>query len=151
MTKDELIPVAKAGAATFDLDSALVCAIVQRESSWDVNVAPRFEPDYKEKYIDPMGLPEPEATQRATSWGLMQLMGESARESGYFGPLPNLQIPEVGLYWGCKWLKKKIDKARGDIEQALLLWNGGANHHYPDEVMTIAWEYRESKGTGEDS
>lgn len=141
MTRDELIIMAKSIAPAFGLDPALVCGVIQRESDWNPD-ATRFEPEFKIRYIDRMGLQEPEATCRSTSWGLMQLMGENARESGYSGPIPGLLDPNVGVSWGCRWLEKKLEHAQGNVETALLLWNGGGNPAYPAEVLAYAEDYK---------
>ena len=149
MTKDELVSLAKATAIAYLLDPAIVCGVVERESQWDEDVKPRFEPAFKEKYIDKMELPEPEATGRATSWGLMQLMGECARESGFAGSFTNLQVPVIGLSQGCKWLKKKLEEAGGFTERGLLYYNGGGNPRYGMEVMSLAEKYGEGLYKGE--
>jgi soluble lytic murein transglycosylase-like protein len=149
MTKDELVALAKSTALAYGMDQALVCGVIDRESSWDENVKPRFEPRFKAEYIDKLNLPEPEAQYRSTSWGPMQLMGECAREMGYEGALPDLQIPVKGINWGCKWLKKKLEEAGGFTERGLLYYNGGGNPNYGMEVMALAEKYDESLYKGE--
>ena len=77
-----------------------------------------------------------EAWARGFSWGLMQVMGQVARESGFDALfLSTLCDPEQGLNVGCKVLRKKFDAARGDTTQALLAWNGGANPTYAAQVL----------------
>lgn len=118
-----------------NLDPALVCAIIEQESGFDT-FALRYEPAFFDKYI--AHLPNLDATEmrgRAFSWGAMQTMGEVAREVGYKGPFPQLCSPETGITVGCEVFNRKMAAARGDVKQALLYWNGGANKQYPDEVM----------------
>src|SRR5215469_2025344 len=107
MTKDELIKAAKDAAFTQGLDSALVCAVVEQESGWEP-WAIRYEPAYQVKYIAPQILKTnwspTEATARSFSWGLMQILGDSARSAGFTGHLSSLCDPIVNLRYGCIWL-----------------------------------------------
>lgn len=83
-----------------------------------------------------MHLSDTEEYTRAISWGLMQVMGEVAREFGFNGKfLSELCQPGTNLDIGCKIFKHKLDKANGDTHKALLLWNGGARQEYADEVL----------------
>lgn len=128
------IALARATAKKYNLNDALVCAIVEQESGWDTN-AWRYEPAFYERYIVPLNLPDAEeARQRSTSWGLMQVMGEVAREFGYVGELTDLMCQAVGLDWGCKVFAKKLERAHGDTYKALLAWNGGGNPLYANQV-----------------
>lgn len=117
------------------LDPALICAIIEQESSFD-QWAIRYEPAFYTKYVEPIsGLTSTEAHGRAFSWGLLQCMGQSARECGFKGPLPQLCEPETGIRVGCELFTRKMTASRGQIHQALLYWNGGGNEAYPGQVM----------------
>lgn len=142
---DGLIFLAKAAAKGAGLDPALVCAVVEQESSWDP-WAIRYEPDFYTRYILPLqekGIvrTDTEARARAFSWGLMQLMGEVARELGYSGNMAALCAPSTGLHWGCTHLAKKFTEAGGDQTKALQLWNGGGNPAYAAEVIARVKNY----------
>ena len=140
---DQLVQLAKATAQKHGLDPVLVCAICEQESNWDP-WAIRFEPRFMVRYVQPLGLKSPtEVTTRSISWGLMQLMGESARELGFTGGhfLSELCDPAVGLEWGCKHLIGKFKAAGGDVHKALLYWNGGGNPAYPDQVLARMTNY----------
>src|SRR5690242_3127512 len=102
------------------VDYELVCAVVDEESSWD-QWGYRSESAFKVRYVDPLGLPLTEAMGRSISWGLMQVMGQVAREFGFTGDLPALCEPLNGLEIGCKVLAHKIAAAEGNIEKSLLL------------------------------
>jgi hypothetical protein len=79
-----------------------------------------------------------EAYARGFSWGLMQLMGQVAREAGFDPPfLSTLCDPEKGLVVGCKVLRKKLDALCGDTLRGLLAWNGGANPAYPAKWFAL--------------
>jgi len=135
----ELVVLAKRAAISFALDPALVCAVVEQESAWNP-FAMRYEPAFFAKYVAPLytnnKITASEAYARGFSWGLMQVMGQVARESGYDAPyLSAICDPQQGLAIGCKVLRKKFDAASGDTTRALLAWNGGANQQYPVQVL----------------
>src|SRR5712692_9451618 len=84
-----------------------------------------------------------EAAARALSWGLMQVMGQVAREAGFAGAsLAELCDPAAGLEVGCRVLAHKLAAAEGNVTRALLLWNGGGNPAYPQQVLDRAKKYR---------
>ena len=135
----ELVSLAKKVAGSFGLDGALVCAVVEQESGWNP-WAMRYEPEFLAKYVAPLytanRISASEAWARAFSWGLMQVMGQVARESGFDGLfLSALCDPEQGLMVGCKVLKKKLDREKGDVRAGLLAWNGGGNPGYAAMVL----------------
>ena len=137
-----LIVLARAIATRRLLDPALVCAVVEQESSWD-SFAIRYEPAFRERYVVPLALPPTEEIARSISWGLMQVMGQSAREHGFAAKsLASLCDPAKGLAIGCAVLVSKITQASGDIARALQLWNGGANPDYASEVLARLPKYR---------
>ena len=142
MTREELVALARRVAHTHNLWPELVCAVCEQESGWNP-WAIRFEPAFFERYVQPLyasgRISETEARARAFSWGLMQVMGQVARESGFTGEfLPALCDPEVGLELGCQLLARKLALADGNVSKALLLWNGGGNPSYPDQVLARA-------------
>lgn len=135
----QLVSLARKAAAAQSLDPALVCAIVEQESSWNP-WAMRYEPAFFAKYVANLytnnKITASEAYARGFSWGLMQVMGQVAREVGFDGPfLSQLCEPETGLAVGCKLLRKKLDALDGDVTRGLLAWNGGANPAYPSQVL----------------
>jgi soluble lytic murein transglycosylase-like protein len=94
----------------------LVAALVRVESAgqpW----AFRFEPAFLRKYVEERPRRfgsisiESERIGRATSWGLLQIMGQVARERGFASPyLSELCAPETGLELGCRhlaWLRDR--------------------------------------------
>ena len=125
---------AKYYARLHDLDGALVCAVIEQESNW-VQWAIRYEPAFQKRYVEPLNLGPTETVARSISWGLMQLMGQSAREMGFNAKMASLCDPDNGLEWGCKHLKAKMDAHGGDVHAGLLAWNGGGNAAYPEQVL----------------
>ena len=135
----QLVTLARRAAATQSLDPALVCAVVEQESAWNP-WAIRYEPHFFAKYVACLytnnKVSASEAYARGFSWGLMQVMGQVARETGFDALfLSTLCDPEQGLAIGCKVLRKKFAAMAGDTTRALLAWNGGANAAYPAQVL----------------
>ncbi len=101
-------------SARYGLPPALVAAVVRVESGGNP-LAFRFEPAFLKRYVlnnpsvkakAPCSL-ETERQARAMSWGLMQVMGETARGMGFDGPfLSALTDPAIGLDYGCRLLAR---------------------------------------------
>jgi soluble lytic murein transglycosylase-like protein len=111
-------------AAQYALAPALVCAVCEQESAWNAGDV-RFEPGFLKEYVLKLNLPDLVALDRATSWGLMQIMGQTAVELGYVGLPSNLRDPATGVQFGCKKLAKCMDLHPGDLNAALEAYNGG--------------------------
>jgi soluble lytic murein transglycosylase-like protein len=137
--------LARKAAAAQSLDPALVCAVVEQESAWNP-CAIRYEPLFFAKYVASLytnnKVSATEAYARGFSWGLMQVMGQVARETGFDALfLSALCDPEQGLAIGCKVLRKKFDATAGDTARALLAWNGGGNPAYAAQVLARKAHY----------
>jgi len=141
----QLLTLARKAATAQSLDPALVCAVIEQESGWNP-WAMRYEPAFFSKYVAGLytnnKISASEAYARAFSWGLMQVMGQVARETGFDAPfLSALCDPEQGLAVGCKVLRKKLDATAclpgqaNDTTRALLAWNGGGNPSYAAQVL----------------
>lgn len=139
-------------AEYYGLDPKLVACIIYQESGGDPD-AYRFEDEWYDRHMRPrkrkdligfvpMGIPTlaSEKRARSASWGLMQVMGNTARLIGYKGRwLPALQRPEVNLDIGCKYLAYLFARAgalaagpEGSTERlnwVLYHWNG--SREYP--------------------
>lgn len=141
----ELVSFAHSAAAQHGLDADLVCAVIEQESSWRTHEI-RYEQDFFDRYCFPLlknsEMTPTEARARAFSWGLMQVMGQTAREFGYPEALPALCIPQNGIAIGCKVLAHKVAVNGGNVRDALNAWNGGANPKYADEVLAKSEKYR---------
>jgi soluble lytic murein transglycosylase-like protein len=122
--------------AKHGISAALVAAVIEQESSWDT-WAMRYEPAFYERYIVPMNLEDRTAAfARATSFGLMQLMGQTAIEFGFKGKYASsLCDPDLGVDFGCAKLRSCLDKNGGDLTKSLLSYNGGGNTFYPAQVL----------------
>jgi soluble lytic murein transglycosylase-like protein len=117
------------------LDTVLVCAVCEQESGWNP-LAVRPEPAFKLKYIDPMKLSPLQSWTRSMSWGLMQIMGQTAIEFGFTGAfLTELCLPEAGVEYGCRKLRRCLDLHNSDVLDALAAYNGGSNPDYGPAVQ----------------
>lgn len=143
MNRTELQTVAVSTALNYGLDPALVCSVIAHESDGWNQYAVRYEPGFYDRYISSMkNLSRTEMTMRATSFGLMQVMGQVAREQGFDGEyLTELFEPLNAVMHGCKKLKKCLEQEGGNVPAALLRYNGGGNANYPDLVMAHYKDY----------
>src|SRR3990167_10689217 len=94
----------------------------------------RLEQGFFYRYIDKGPYDPVTKVLLSSSWGVMQMMGESLRELGLLTAEENKSTMFINQYClnpghqvesGAKWLKKKIAIAQGNIEKGLLYWNGG--------------------------
>jgi soluble lytic murein transglycosylase-like protein len=127
----DIKPIARAVARDFGLPEELVLAVMDVESSGNT-YAVRFEPGYR-------WLHEPsdharrlritlqtEITCQRMSWGPLQVMGATARELEMKDHLPMLSDPEVGLWYGCAYLRRQLDRYKGNMTDAIAAYNGGS-------------------------
>jgi len=146
-------------AAKYGLDTALVCSVIEQETggTWDPFTT-RYEDGFYHLYIasevdgnpvykvsippDAIRSRSTEARERAFSWGLLQIMGQTAREFGYTGRyLSALCDPDVGIDVGCRKLKHCVERHVGDLTAALLEYNGGSNPDYAPQVLARMSRY----------
>ena len=73
-----------------------------------------------------------------TAWGLMQVMGATARELGFDGWLSELVNPETNVRLGIEFLGRKMSQyfERDGIEGVVAAYNGGAPRRRPDGKFT---------------
>lgn len=143
------LPIIQAKSQAFGLPENLVRAMVEQESAFNP-FRNRFEQGFydscikgrKLDFVPPLCLKITEALGRAMSWGLLQIMGATAREQGFRGWLAELCSPEVGLEWGCRYLAN-LRRKYGHEGWAVVVraYNDGpGDRHdetnpYPNEVL----------------
>ena len=132
----ELRAIIEEKAAEFGIDPDLVQAFCSVESSYNPR-ATRYEPNFYGTYIRPMiaagTIGADEAAGRATSWGLMQIMGQVAREKGFKGDFQDLLNADVGLEWSLRHLKRFIGKYKEmGLDYAIASYNAGSPRHKED-------------------
>ena len=155
MFTKEITDIVLLQSKEFNLDHNFVLGIIQVESSGST-FATRYEPEFFRKYIEGKKVEVFGATQgtervcRATSFGLMQVMGQVARERGFRGAfLTALCNPQLGIQYGCShlaYLRSRL-AVRGDASIASIAsaYNGGigavkgpgyfSNPEYPAKVL----------------
>ena len=148
------------------LPASLIAAVIQEESRFD-EWATRTEPRYfckvekvrrisgavctRAHRLGPTAFTE--LVDRSRSYGLMQIMGETAREQGFDRPfLAELYIPSNAIAHGAMLLKRLLTRYHNDTLSAISAYNQGtarrtthgpkrgvfANARYVYRV-TIAW------------
>lgn len=74
--------------------------------------------------------------------GVCQIKLQTARLVGYTGKEKDLLDPGLNIYYAGKYLKKQLDRYKGDIPKAVSAYNAGtyrtSNEAYVDKVFT-AW------------
>lgn len=142
-------------AKHFILPANIVYGIVCAESD-GIPTARRFEPAFLRRYIskDIKKADPEEANGRATSWGLMQVMGENLRAMGYELPFEGLlHDRENALHYGCKFLRSACWRYyyKYGIEGVIAAYNAGSprkkangtfvNQAYVDKVIRRSKEF----------
>jgi len=138
-------------ARAYGLDPELLTAQILVESSGDAT-AFRYEPAFFRRYVH--GNPDAKAAKfgplAACSFGLLQILLETACEIGFVGQPWDLFTPAIGLEWGAKYFAALLAWAGGDVTRALAAYNGGKqgnvrppfrNQAYADKVLA-QWEAR---------
>ena len=170
-------------AAAADLPLSLVQAVVAIESSgrpyaykpeppyrwlWDVRKGEPFRAitpaerasEYPpEDFRGPAGVTaDAEWWGQQASWGLMQVMGATARWLGYTEPdLPALCDPAIGLKYGCLYLARQTK--RHGLAAGVAAYNAGSvvrvtadgpyiNQGYVDKVMARMAAFEDPKKGG---
>lgn len=120
----------KAQAARIRVDPNMICALIWQESGGDP-FAVRFEEKTKlsfkaSEYAKQQKITLiTETTLQNCSWGIMQIMGFTARELGYDGPLIKLCEPLIGLYFGCNVILSKMKRYKM-MDDVIAAYNAGS-------------------------
>lgn len=93
-----LRPIIMKAAATYNLDPALIAAVIKSESAFD-----------------------PKAVSWAGAQGLMQLMPGTARDMGCRDPFD----PEQNIMAGSRYLRLMLNRFKGDLTLAVAAYNAG--------------------------
>jgi soluble lytic murein transglycosylase-like protein len=128
----------------------LVHALIVNESNFDA-WATRYEPNWQyftrvSFYAKELGISvETESMHQSTSWGLMQVMGGTARDLGFDEQLTTLCIPNVNIIVGISYLKHLQTRYGQNLEKVVAAYNAGSprrnkdgrwkNQAYVDKVM----------------
>ena len=128
-------------ANSYSLPYDLLRVQVFVESSFDP-FALRYERDFFTRYIKDK--PDAKAYRfgplAACSFGLLQILLETAMEIGYDDRPERLFDARIGLSWGAKYLQSRFVKVGGDYHRALVAYNGSgpAAVAYADRIYDLA-------------
>lgn len=122
----------------FQLDGDLLIAQVVVESAGDP-WAFRFEPAFFRKYVkkNPQACAFNYGPLAACSYGLLQILLETACEAGFTDHPWALFDPSTNLHWGGLYLRRLYDLHSGDVSKALLAYNGGGAPGYPESIFRL--------------
>lgn len=139
-----------------ELRPDIVACVILQESEGNT-FAFRYEPGFYATYIKDRTrvqlsgwvpgekeLPslDTEKRARAHSWGLMQVMGETARSIGQFKGryISMLLDPDIGIDVGCRVLAHYLAREKGDYTRGLARYNAGSvslqGLIYADKILT---------------
>lgn len=117
------------------IEPDLILAVIYTESNgnpWAIRYEPAFYDRYVRDLVARDRLSPTEARARSTSWGLMQVMGQVARERGFKGEfLSELLEPWTGIWWGAMHLAAKVKKY--GLEGGISAYNRGMPHPQLDQ------------------
>jgi len=100
---EEVLPLIQLAAARHNLDADLVASVVEAESGGNAS-----------------------AVSRAQAYGLMQVRIPTARDMvGRDVTIEELFDPAVNLDIGCRYLRRMLDRYKGDVRLALMAYNAG--------------------------
>jgi soluble lytic murein transglycosylase-like protein len=145
-----------AQCSRFRVDPELIAAFIQVESSGD-QYAFRYEPNFRHVYkvaefARIHRIPElSEQMGQKTSFGLMQIMGGTARWLGFIMPLPLLFDPSTNLEYGIRYLLT-LQRRYDSVEDQIAAYNAGSarkdasglyeNQRYVDKVRNVLSSFR---------
>lgn len=128
----------------YDLRPDLLAAQVYAESAGDP-WAFRYEHEYFERYVKdrPTVAGYKYGPLAACSFGLMQVLLETALEHGFDGQPQQLFDERVGLTFGAKYLRYCLNATGGEYRRALARYNGsGARADaYATKVFTLREQF----------
>jgi soluble lytic murein transglycosylase-like protein len=162
------VGIIKRYSAVYEVDPYLIGAIIAQESGgpyclsdgsanpFAIRVEQGFWRNYAKRILAWVATSPSKYDDRwskypdiyACSYGLGQIMLQTAYENGFNGIFPTeLCDPEVNIRLICKIIAKHIEKT-GSVKGALLKYNGGGNPEYPAHVLAHRDELFDAKVFG---
>lgn len=84
-----------------------------------------------------------ETTLRACSFGLLQILGQVAREQGFAARwLTALLDPVTNLRLGCQMLTQRLPRFSGNLDWLIASWNAGPGVTWPPPNMGYVQKVR---------
>lgn len=147
----------KEEAAKFSFNPILIAAIIGAESDGDT-YRNRIETQMRirnnpQRFASIAKISvETEVANQGMSWGLMQVMGVTARDMGLEKSLLTLIEPDVGIEWGCHYLAHIFKLYQCDFPDAIAAYNAGSiargpagdykNQGYVTKVLNLMKELK---------
>ena len=119
-TKNRIANAVKKASTKYNVDPNLILAVIRKESYFN-----------------------PNTTSSSGAMGLMQIM---PKNTSYLG-VKNAYNIEENIDGGTKLLKEYIDRYNGDIEMALMAYNGGPTRMAQRGVKSVSDLYKMPKET----
>lgn len=147
--RSQIISLVKQECARRHLDHALICSIIEVESSFNPY---KFKLEHSKDAPFAVGVcaralgitEETEEQGQQFSWGLGAVLGITARGLGFRGLLPSLCDPVTGIYWCCQAFEANGRRYK-TVEEKVAAYNAGSvrrdengvirNQKYVDKVM----------------
>lgn len=149
--RDQCLTYLETECSAVRVDPHLVDAIIHAESVWNP-WAMRYERGWTyyhavEKCAKRIGISkDTETTCQKISWGLGQIMGGTARDLGYTGPLSQLCDPRINIRYICAYFNRFCSEYL-KIQDKIAAYNAGSvkkltngdysNQAYVTNVMQI--------------
>ena len=119
------------------IDRNIALRMAKIESNY-VTTAKRYEPAFRKRYIDKLGLNEQETTFRSTSHGLFQIMGENLRAMGFNGVESEYDSNiDLQIHYYEKWFTGLLVRYKGDVLRAVSAYNHGTSRDNPYEDIYV--------------
>lgn len=132
--------------ARFGVSETLVAALVTVESNWNP-LAWRYEPAFTfafkaKEFATRHGISlSTEAAGQRVSYGMLQVMGCTARELGFVDTFPQMFVdPMCGLEYGIRYLVTRMDRY-SNVEDAIAAYNAGSARRDPLTGKFINQQY----------
>jgi len=149
-------------AQVYNISVPLILAIIQKESSGRPK-AMRYEPKYRWVHNSTVSALTMKWTQRTEeelqrfSYGLMQIMGGTARDLGFPGHFFDLLDPVMNLNWGTHYLWtlwRRYSGSETQITDVISAYNQGSarrkllskeycNQSYVNQVLDLLKNFRD--------
>lgn len=115
----------------------LILALIEVESNgqpYAVRIHPVYPYTVPQARRPPACSMDTELYMQRTSWGLMQIMGATARSAGFEGWLPELVEPHVNLEIGVAHIGNLMSRYRNKhgVDGVIAAWNAGSPRKNPD-------------------
>ena len=143
----------ESAARLYSLPPSLIAAVIQEESRFE-QFATRHEPGYMRSrsmrraalaWSRTHALPNTatELADRSRSFGLMQVMGETAREQGFAARyLAEMYLPHNSIDHGAKLLRSLLDRYHHDTLAAISAYNQGSTRLKAGALVNARYVYR---------